>query len=92
MEPMEARATQLSQEQVAGLKRLVANPEWRTCLDLWQKRMELKETVKSRSLRVFDHQSATLHQGHIDGIQDAIRMVETSARPELAEPDEHPYS
>lgn len=83
--------TQLNQEQVAGLKRLVANPEWKTCLGLWQKQMALKEMVKSRHLRAFDKDSAVASQHYIDGIVEMIKLVEKHARPGT-QPEEQPYS
>ena len=82
---------QLTMEQVAGLKRLVANPEWKTCLGLWHKLTEQKETGKSNRLRAFDLNGAVYNQGYVDGVRDIVREVEKHAKPKY-EQDEQPYS
>lgn len=68
--------TELSQEQLQLIKRLLASSEWTICLDQWDKLSKRKEKEKADSLRVSDLDLAHRLQGILDGIEYARREIE----------------
>ena len=83
METQEVR-----QEQAEVLRRMSCSPGW----DLYQTRLrkllEEREREKASHLRKADAHRATLTQGQVDGLQEALAFIDTLTKELQSSPDD----
>ena len=82
---------QLSQDQVGILRLLAQSPAWALLSSHLQRQVRLKEAEKASHLRKGDSHKATLSQGYIDGLTDALGRLDNLISPvNLAPEDQTP--
>ena len=71
----QTRQAQITPEQLVEIRSMLKGEAWRICLGLWEQHKTFRETAKSGLLRVHKYEDATYAQGFVDGMNEAVKLV-----------------